>query len=127
MNKVIDKDRIMSLYAATSLQLFNQLLAQGYTQEDLIRVHRTYEWARLLCACQITCSGKTHLSHCVGTASILAFFHAPVHLVAAGLIHNIYKKGDFGDGVSRISEQRRDFLRQTLVKEIEQEVTDFAS
>jgi len=117
----------MSPYAATNLQLFNQLLAQGYTQENLTRVRHTYELARLLFSGRIASSGKTQLSHCVRTAGILAFFHTQAHLVAAGLIHNVYGRGDFGDGVYGISEQRRNFLRQTLGQDIEQVAADFAN
>ena len=116
----------MPNYAATNLQLFNQLLAQGYTQEDLKRIHQTYEMARLLFSGRFGASGRTQLSHGVGTASILAFGDAPAHLVAAGLVHNVYNNGDFGDGGRGISEQKRTLLRETLGPEIEKEVANFA-
>ncbi len=116
----------MPNYAQTNLQLFNQLMAQGYTQEDLRRIHQTYELGRLLFSGRCTASGRTQLTHGVGTASILAFWNAPVHVVAAGLIHNVYNNGDFGDGRRHISDQRRTVLREILGQEIEEEVANFA-
>ena len=117
----------MAPFAATNLQLFNQLLAQGYAEDDLTRVRQSYELARLLFTGQFCISRKTQLSHCVGTASILASFDAPPSLVAAGLIHNVYINGDFGDGVYGMSEPKRDLIRRTLGKDIEQAAADFAT
>ncbi len=117
----------MSTYAVTNLQLFNQLLAQEYTQENLKCIQQAYEMARLLFSGRFIASGRSQLAHCVGTASILAFFDAPGLLVAAGLIHNVYQNGDFGDGGRGISEQRQTLLREALGPEIEQEVADFAN
>ena len=113
-------------YSQTNLQIFNQLLAQGYTQENLQRVHQAYELGRLLFSGRYTASGRSQLVHGVGTSSILAFFNAPVHVVAAGLIHNVYNNGDFGDGSRGISEQKRILLRKRLGQEIEIEVANFA-
>jgi hypothetical protein len=117
----------MYRYAVTNTQLFNQLLELEYTQKDLTLVHRSYQLARLLFSGQITSSGKTALSHCVRTASILAVFHAPAHLVGAGLIHNAYRRGDFGDGGHRISKGRRDFVKENLGQALEQEVANFST
>ena len=117
----------MNSYALTNLQLFNQLRDLGYTQEDLGRMHCTYELARLLFSGQIKASGRTQLSHCVRTASILAFYHGPVHLVGAGLIHNVYSRGDFGDGLKGPLAQRRKFFRERLGSDLEQVIRDFVS
>jgi len=116
----------MPNYAQTNLQLFNQLLAQGYTKENLRRVHQTYELGRLLFSGRSTASGRTQIVHGVGTASILAFWSAPAYVVAAGLVHNVYNNGDFGGGRRGISEQKRAVLREILGQEIEEEVANFA-
>jgi hypothetical protein len=125
-NKNIPVENIMLNYSQTNLQLFNQLLAQGYTQENLQRVHKSYELGRLLFSGRCTASGRTQIVHCVGTASILAFWNAPAHVVAAGLIHNVYDNGDFGDGRRGISEQKRTIIREVLGQEIEEEIANFA-
>jgi hypothetical protein len=124
--KNIPVESIMPNYAQTNLQLFNQLLSQGYTQENLQRVHTTYELGRLLFSGRFTASGRSQLVHCVGTASILGFWNAPAHLVVAGLVHNVYRNGDFGAGRSNISEQKRTVLREILGEEIEEEIANFA-
>jgi hypothetical protein len=132
INRFIDKknipvENIMLNYSQTNLQLFNQLLTQRYTQENLQRVHQAYELGRLLFSGRFTASGRSQLVHGVGTASILGFWNAPVHVVAAGLIHNVYNNGDFGDGGRGISEHKRTLLRERLGQEIEVELANFAS
>jgi (p)ppGpp synthase/HD superfamily hydrolase len=122
----IPVESIMPNYAQTNLQLFNQLMAQGYTQENLRRVHQAYELGRLLFSGRCTASGRSQIVHCVGTASILAFWNAPAHMVVAGLVHNVYKNGDFGDGRRGISEQKRTVLKEILGKETEEEIANFA-
>ncbi len=116
----------MPNYSQSNLQLFNQLLAQGYTQANLQSIHKAYEWSRLLFSGRYTASGRSQLVHGVGTASILGFWNAPVHVVAAGLLHNIYNNGDFGDGSRGISEQKRILLRESLGPDVEGELADFA-
>lgn len=116
----------MPTYSVTNLQLFSQLMSEGYSREDLQRVHRAYEIARLLFSGRFIASGRSQLSHCVGTASILAVWGAPAHLVAAGLLHNVYRNGDFGDGKYRISRNKRSILRELLNRDIEEEIANFA-
>ena len=116
----------MPNYSQSNLQLFNQLLAQDYTQANLQSVHKAYELSRLLFSGRFTASGRSQLVHGVGTASILGFWKAPAHVVAAGLLHNIYNNGDFGDGSRGISQQKRILLRESLGPDIERELSDFA-
>jgi hypothetical protein len=47
-------------------------------------------------------------------------------MVVAGLVHNVYKNGDFGDGRRGISEQKRTVLKEILGKETEEEIANFA-
>ena len=64
-------------------------------------------------------SGKTFISHLVGTASILAEFHASATTVAAGLLHSAYSHGEFGTGERGISEAKRKQLRLVVGSEVE--------
>jgi gluconolactonase len=45
--------------------------------------------------------------------------------VAAGLIHNVFENGDFGDGRHSISTARRDKIRRVLGPEVEEYVSRF--
>jgi (p)ppGpp synthase/HD superfamily hydrolase len=83
-------------FAQTNIELYAQLRASGWSTAELMRAHLGYELAVQVFTCLYRPSGKTHLSHCIGTASILAFVDAPVELVLTGLLHSIYRLGDFG-------------------------------
>jgi (p)ppGpp synthase/HD superfamily hydrolase len=72
-------------------------------------------------------SGKDFLSHCVGTSSILASLHLPVPVVSAGLIHNVYQNGDFGNRKKFISKFKRKYIRKAVGDEVEEYVAQFAT
>src|SRR5205809_5329802 len=97
----------MHAYAQTNIQLLNQLRAGGYATAELARIRDVYEFAMLLFTGRYQPCGKPFIDHLVGTASILAFLHRPVEVVAAGLIHAAYVYGDFGSFRSGISDAKR--------------------
>ncbi|MEJ2615278.1 MAG: hypothetical protein P8Z35_09975, partial [Ignavibacteriaceae bacterium] len=76
----------MHSYAQTAVCLYNQLREDNYSNREIELVEKTYKLSRLLFSGRFQPSGKDFLSHCVGTASILASVHLPAELVAAGLI-----------------------------------------
>lgn len=101
----------MYSYAQTNIQLFNQLQEADYNHADLIRVNDAYALAmRLFTGC-FRQSGKTFISHLVGTASILAQIRTSPTTVAAGLLHSAYSHGEFGTAERGISEAKRKQLR----------------
>jgi (p)ppGpp synthase/HD superfamily hydrolase len=106
-------------YAQTNIQLFNQLRHAGYSQTELSLIRDAYELAMELFTCRFLPSGKSFMAHVVGTASILASLHLPATVVAAGLLHNIYFAGDFGDARYGISTARRRKMRRALGPEFE--------
>ncbi len=83
-------------YAQTFPQLAAQLRAQGYTADDERLVAQTYELASEVFSGRFEQNGKVFLGHVVGTASLLASRRADTDTVAAALIHNIYRNGQFG-------------------------------
>ena len=91
----------MERVAQTNLQLYNQLRAQGYSQKELVIVHRAYEFLTTIYPGYFQADGKPFVAHTVGVASILAHLQLPAEFIAAGLLHNIYGNGDFGDGRAR--------------------------
>ena len=97
----------MELVAQTNLQLYNQLRAQGYSQEELVVVHRAYEFLTTIYPGYYQADGKPFVVHTVGVASILAHLKLPTEFIAAGLLHNIYGNGDFGDGRRAVATARR--------------------
>jgi len=114
-------------YAQTNLQLFNQLQQEDYSNADLKLVHTAYALAMRLYGGYFIGSVRTQIAHVVGTASILGSLHASTAVVAAGLIHNVYQNGDFGDGQRRGSNARREQIRQALGEEVETYVYRFPS
>lgn len=117
-----------SLFAQTNIQLYNQLLREGYKESELRFIRNAYELAMQLFQGGFRPSGKPFLSHAVGTASILAGLRVGTAVVAAGLLHAAYSHGEFGDGSRGVTLARRRRLQRTVGSETEELVkifTDF--
>ena len=72
----IDSGRFMKTatkvtYAQSNLQLFNQLIANGYSESELVCVVNAYKLIMNLFTGIFRSSGKTFLAHLIGTASVL--------------------------------------------------------
>lgn len=117
----------MHSYAQTNIQLFNQLQETGYEHADLACVCDAYAFAMRLFSGCFRQSGKTFISHLVGTASILVELRASATTVAAGLLHSAYSHGEFGTGERGISEAKREELRRVVGTEAEQIVAHYTS
>jgi (p)ppGpp synthase/HD superfamily hydrolase len=116
----------MTLIAQTNLQLYNQLRALGYSDEQVVLVHRAYEFLITIYPGYYQADGKPFVAHTVGVASILGHLNFPVELVAVGLLHNIYDNGDFGDGLRSVSNShRRRIVREAVGETIEAAVERF--
>ena len=86
----------MAEVAQTNLQLYNQLIAAGWSDANLDRTQAAYALAADLFAGQIRSSGKTFLEHLVGTASAVAAVGGRPALVHAALLHatfNLFQSG----------------------------------
>lgn len=114
------------MYAQTNLQLYRQLRGGGFAGPELGVVHAAYELAARLFAGRFQASGKVFLAHVVGVASILATLRSSAAIVAAGLLHDVYRSGDFGDGRTGASDARRESVRQAVGAEVERYVHRFA-
>ncbi len=79
----------MNYYAQTNIQLFGQMLREGYSNADLGCVRNAYELVMWLFTGIYRPSGKAFVEHLVGTAGILSSLHAPVEVVAAGLLPSV--------------------------------------
>ena len=112
-------------YAQTNIQLFNQLQREGYSDAELALVRNAYELTVDLHTGRFLASGRTHIAHVVGTASILGSPHPPADVVAAGLIHNVYGSGEFGCGSKGISRAKRKRVRQIVGEQVEEYVYRF--
>lgn len=115
------------MYAQTSIQLFNQLQRDGYRDAQLRLIADAYFLAAHLFAERFEASGKCFLAHVIGTASILSAIAAPAELVAAGLVHNVYRNGDFGDYRKKITKSKRRRIRKILGEKAEQYAYRFAT
>jgi (p)ppGpp synthase/HD superfamily hydrolase len=112
-------------YAQTNLQLYAQLRRAGAAEQDLGIVRAGYDLAMHLCPASFRGSGKPLLAHLVGTASILASIKQSSKVVTAGLLHAAYVFGDFGDGITGITESRRDRVRRAVGPDIEELVARY--
>lgn len=110
----------MHTYAQTNVQLFNQLRSEGYSQEERAFISDTYEFGMRIFAGLYLASGKPFIDHLIGTASILVSLHAPVEVVAAGLIHAAYLHGDFGSIRKGVSKSKREQVRRAVGEPIEE-------
>jgi (p)ppGpp synthase/HD superfamily hydrolase len=110
----------MHAYAQTNLQLFDQLSRDGYSQAELGCILKAYDLAACLLTARFQHSGKPTISHFVGTASILSSLHVSAKVVVAGLLHNVYEIGDFGDGCKGISGPKRAQVRRAVGSEVEE-------
>lgn len=116
----------MELIAQTNLQLYNQLRAQGYNDDQLVVVHRAYEFLITIYPGYYQADGKPFVAHTVGVASILGYLNFPVDFVAVGLLHNIYGNGDFGDGLRHVvTRRRRRIVREAVGERIEAAIDRF--
>ena len=109
-------------YAQSNLQLFNQLIANGYSENELVCVVNAYKLIMNLFTGVFRSSGKTFIAHLIGTASILVDLKAPVEIVTAGLLHAAYASGEFGDGGRGITDSKRAQLERAFGQKIEEYV-----
>jgi hypothetical protein len=117
----------MAEVAQTSLQLYNQLVAAGWSDAGLRRARAAYTLATDLFAGQMRSSGKTFLEHLVGTASTVAAVGGRPDLVHAALLHAAYTHGEFGDGRRDAAEPKRLTVREVIGVEAEELVADYAT
>jgi (p)ppGpp synthase/HD superfamily hydrolase len=112
-------------YPQTNLQLYNQLLKAGYSEDSLIEIEKAYRLAMNLFAGQYRPNGKTFIAHVVGTASILAAQRAPTPVVSAGLLHAAYSNGRFSDARSGITTIKRRRVRLAVGSDVEELVCKY--
>ncbi|MEH6552192.1 MAG: glycosyltransferase [Pseudomonadales bacterium] len=77
--------------AQTNIELYNQCIAMHYSERDLQLIKAACEMATKEFNGLYRGSGKPFISHCVGTASILAHFRSSAQMIAAGLLHSFYE------------------------------------
>jgi (p)ppGpp synthase/HD superfamily hydrolase len=114
-------------YAQTNLQLYGELREAAYSAADIDCIRAAYELAMALFTGRYRGSGKPFLAHLVGTASILTSMHVRAPIVAAGLLHAAYTQGDFGNGWSGVSPEKRERLRVAVGPEVEDLVGRYTS
>jgi hypothetical protein len=111
--------------AHTSIQLLQQLDRDGYRGDGLQLIRRALALASRLFACRFQYSGVPFMVHVIGTASFLSSFRVAPELVAAGLVHNVYGNGDFGDASGGAADWKREIVRGAVGAEVEQHAYGF--
>jgi HD domain len=106
--------------AQTNIQLYNQLREAGRSLDELVAVHRAYEFLTTLYPGYYQADGKPFVAHSVGVASIVGWLDQPAEIVVAGLLHNVYGNGDFGDGRGAgVTPPRSRLIRETVGERVE--------
>jgi (p)ppGpp synthase/HD superfamily hydrolase len=114
------------LFPQTILQLYAELLDRKYDEAQLIAIRRAYEFQCRIFTGLLSGSGKSQWEHGIGTAGILVLVGAPLHLIQAAFVHNVYGLGDFGDGHLRVvTPRRREVVRQAIGERAERCVERF--
>jgi hypothetical protein len=113
--------------AQTNLQLYNQLLAQGRTDDELRLARDAYELAMRLFSGHYRGNGKPFVSHLVGVASVLAAHDRPIETVAAGLLHSVYELGEFGDGTRGMHPRKQQQVRLAVGDAVEALVAGYSA
>jgi len=117
---------ISSHYAQTNVQLYDQMLSDGYSNSDVATIQHAYDSMQPLFSASFRGSGRPFLTHLVGTASILAEAKQPITIIVAGLCHAAYEFGDFGPGLRHRSMKNRQKLQRWIGTEAEALVWDYA-
>ena len=113
------------LHSHTAIQLYEQLHRDGYPDDALSEVARGLQLAVRLFGCRYQYTNVPFMVHVIGTASVLSMLRAPTDLVVAGLIHNAYGNGDFGDARGGAAEWKRRRVRDVVGPEVEAHVFEF--
>src|SRR5262249_48247699 len=116
---------VMTGYAQTNIQLYNELRELGYSDTDLEHVYRAHGLAIKLFTGAFRGSGRPFLAPLTGPASVLAWLRTPISLVAAGLLHSAYSHGDFGTFWRRMTEEKRALVRAAVGTETEELVAGY--
>jgi hypothetical protein len=111
--------------AHTTLQLLQQLNRDGYSGDGLQLIRRALALASRLFACRFQYSGAPFMVHVIGAASFLSSLRVTPELVAAGLVHNVYGNGDFGDARAGVADWKREIVRGAVGSAVEQYVYGF--
>lgn len=106
-------------FAQVATELQTQLLERGEKPGDIERLQRVHDRAQILFEGRYRPCGKPLLAHLVGTASILTWLDARLHVIIVGLLHAAHTHGNFG-GVSL--ENQRCQLRAEFGDEIEEQL-----
>jgi len=112
-------------YAQTNIQLYGQLQAAGYAEEDLLLVDRSYRIAMQLFAGHYRPNNKPFLAHLVGVGSILASTRQAAPVIAAGILHSAYALGLGFEG--DVKPRYRQYLGKKLGEEVEHLVHAYSS
>jgi len=112
-------------YAQTNIQLFNQLHRAQYSEADLSYICNAYQFALQIFTGRFRASGKPFLSHLVGTASILASVHAPIRVIAAGLLHAAYIYGEYEAEEKGMTDAKRKQVQRAIGVETEELIAGY--
>ncbi len=104
--------------AQTNLQLYNQMQAAGYSDEDLAFVRNAYEFGIEVFTARYVSSRRVFIEHGIGSASVLVQIGEPAMMVAAGILHNVFWNGVWKDGLKGITNAKREEVRQRLGDDI---------
>ncbi|EIM77267.1 hypothetical protein A3SI_06759 [Nitritalea halalkaliphila LW7] len=92
--------------AQTNLQLYMQMLREGYSEADVQQINEAYFFTLKKVNGMYRGSGKPFICHLVGTASLMVRCRRPLDVVLAALMHALYQDRVPFEGCASISERR---------------------
>lgn len=113
--------------AQTNIQLYNQMAAEGYPNEEIARVRLAYKLAMKIFSGQFRANEKPQLAHLTGVASILASLGCKGPVVAAGMLHTAYSHGDWGNGGRGRTEIKAGEIAEVLGRDTEAVIACYQS
>lgn len=88
---------------------------------------QAYALACELFAASLRPSGKTFLAHVIGTASIAVDSGASADQAIAAILHAAYFHGDFGDGRTGTTDEKRAEVQRVVGPDAERLINDYAA
>jgi (p)ppGpp synthase/HD superfamily hydrolase len=92
--------------AQTNLQLYMQMLEEGYTEEEVSIINKAYLFSINKVHLMYRGSGKPFICHLVGTASLMVNNKQSIEVVLAALMHALYQNRVPFDGHTDITKRR---------------------
>lgn len=110
--------------AQTNLQLYMQMMEEGYAEEEIRTINKAYLFTINKVHLMYRGSGKPFICHLVGTASLMAACKQPIEVILAALMHALYQNRVPFEGHKDI-EKRREIIKDKFGTESDRLIYEY--